>query len=290
MGLLATRSMSGWRVALRLGRVSNVPTVWSNVIAATAIAGGAPWRLVVIVALAVSLFYVAGMFLNDAFDRDIDARERPERPIPAGLATPTFVFAAGFALMGAGALMLGSINRETGAAGIALAVAIVAYDWYHKGNPLGPFLMALCRSLVYVVAGAAVGASPSPHLLLAALVIGAYVTGLTFTARLEASDRIGQLWPVMLLAAPVLYTIPQIDLSWPAVLAFAALLGCCYVLTRILLDRHPGWVPRVVGLLIAGISVNDALLSTIVGADRAVLLCLACFVLTLVLQRYVPGT
>ena len=30
------------------------------------------------------MFYIGGMYLNDAFDRDIDARERPERPIPSG--------------------------------------------------------------------------------------------------------------------------------------------------------------------------------------------------------------
>ena len=37
-----------------------------------------------LVLLAMSLFYVGGMYLNDYFDRAIDARERPERPIPAG--------------------------------------------------------------------------------------------------------------------------------------------------------------------------------------------------------------
>ena len=28
--------------------------------------------------------YAAGMVLNDAFDAELDARERPERPIPSG--------------------------------------------------------------------------------------------------------------------------------------------------------------------------------------------------------------
>jgi hypothetical protein len=36
------------------------------------------------VLLSVSLIYVAGMYLNDAFDRDYDAAERPTRPIPSG--------------------------------------------------------------------------------------------------------------------------------------------------------------------------------------------------------------
>ena len=49
MGSLATQRVSGWRTALKLGRVSNVPTVWSNVIAGSALAAGAPRRIVIAV-------------------------------------------------------------------------------------------------------------------------------------------------------------------------------------------------------------------------------------------------
>ena len=57
------------RIALRLGRVSNLPTVWTNV-AAAAVLAGVPLASLGVLALAVacSLFYVGGMFLNDAFD------------------------------------------------------------------------------------------------------------------------------------------------------------------------------------------------------------------------------
>lgn len=290
MGLIAADAVSGWRVALRLGRVSNLPTVWSNVIAATAIAGGAPWRLTVLVAAAASLLYVAGMFLNDVFDREIDARERPERPIPSGQVAPGVVFGAGFAMLAVGVLLLAGINLQAGVAGLVLAAAIVVYDWQHKRNPAAPLIMALCRALVYVVAAAAALATVSIEVALSALVIGAYVMGLTFTARLEASDRIERFWPVTLLALPVLYALPQIGMSWPAALALTTLVAFCYAVTRILLDRARHWVPRMIALLIAGIAINDALLAAAAGADTAVLLCLACFVLTLVAQRYVPGT
>jgi 4-hydroxybenzoate polyprenyltransferase len=37
-------------------------------------------RRLVPLMLSLSLCYVAGMFLNDAFDREFDARHRPERP------------------------------------------------------------------------------------------------------------------------------------------------------------------------------------------------------------------
>ena len=55
-------------VYLRLGRVSNLPTVWTNVLAGATLAGARPavGRFAVLCGI-VSLFYVAGMFLNDAF-------------------------------------------------------------------------------------------------------------------------------------------------------------------------------------------------------------------------------
>ena len=63
-----------WGVALRLGRVSNLPTVWTNVLAGGILAGADPAHpLVLVPLLAASLLYVGGMYLNDAFDAEIDA-------------------------------------------------------------------------------------------------------------------------------------------------------------------------------------------------------------------------
>ena len=70
-------------VALQLGRVSNLPTVWTNALAGIVLAGGQPWTASALLAgIGLSLLYVSGMYLNDAFDRDIDAKDRPSRPIP----------------------------------------------------------------------------------------------------------------------------------------------------------------------------------------------------------------
>jgi len=83
-----------FEIFLRLGRVSNLPTVWTNVMAAAVLARVPVASMgVVAVALACSLFYVGGMFLNDAFDHEFDARVRPERPIPSGLVSAGVVFA-----------------------------------------------------------------------------------------------------------------------------------------------------------------------------------------------------
>src|SRR6266536_5422048 len=85
---------------LTLGRVSNLPTVWTNVLAGSVLAGGAwqSWRTATAL-VAMSLSYVGGMYLNDYFDRAIDARERPGRPIPAGDISAAAVAAIGFAML-----------------------------------------------------------------------------------------------------------------------------------------------------------------------------------------------
>ena len=46
------------------------------------------------------------------------------------------------------------------------AAAIVAYNAWHKNNPLSPVLMGLCRVLVYISAATAIVAVPDANLLL----------------------------------------------------------------------------------------------------------------------------
>lgn len=290
MGSFATRGVSGWRTALKLGRVSNLPTVWSNVIAAAVLAGGMPVRMVAFVAGAMSLLYVGGMFLNDAFDAERDAHERPERPIPSGEISAGAVMAAGFAVLASGVGMLAAIDAQTGLAGLALAGAIVLYDWHHKGNALSPFVMGLCRGLVYITTGVAAAGSVSLPVLIAGIAILAYVAGLTYAARMEAFDRIGSFWPLALLAAPVAVALPQLGLAPVNGLALAALVVCAVWVARLLRRRAPWDVSRAVGVLIAGIAVNDALLAATTGAEYAPLTCLVCFGLTLVFQRFVPAS
>src|SRR2546425_1196447 len=96
-----------WTVVLRLGRVSNLPTLWTNVLAGTVLAGSTPTPLtLVLLLLSISLFYVAGRYLNDAFDRHFDAAAYPQRPTPSGAVSAGTVFAVGFLGLGAGDLLL----------------------------------------------------------------------------------------------------------------------------------------------------------------------------------------
>ena len=287
-------------VALQLGRVSNLPTVWTNVLVGTVLAGGEPWTPSALLAgIGLSLLYVSGMYLNDAFDRDIDAKERPARPIPAGLISADTVFAAGFGLMLAGLAFVlwasAAARPSTGwqpmLAGLGLGAAILFYDWHHKSNVLSPFFMGLCRVLAYLTAGFAAVRHPSGTLMVAAFVSLCYLIGLTYVAKQESLNRLGSLWPLLFLAAPVAYGSSQLgDGRWavlPYLIALVTWIGAAlYFLKR----RAKGDVPRAVVGLIAGIALLDALLLATAGATGAAGFAVLCFLLTLAMQHWVSGT
>lgn len=172
------------RSYLLLSRVSNLPTVWTNVLAAYVVAGASRDSLP-IAASAASLFYVAGMFLNDAFDAGFDRRARADRPIPNGDVSRGEVFAIGAGLLLAGELLLALLPYPAPAMmwGVALAAAILFYDFRHKGQAYGPVVMGACRALVYCTAAAgAIGLVTAP-VAIAAIVMWAYVIALTWVAK-----------------------------------------------------------------------------------------------------------
>ena len=297
---------ASWRgrvsVALRLGRVSNLPTVWTNGLAGAALAGADPWQTATpVLLLALSLFYVGGMYLNDAFDCGVDARDRPTRPIPAGEAKADTVFATGFAMILAGVALAVAAARLAGAGGgeaaalaaAALGALILAYNRWHKGNPLGPLLMGGCRALAYITAGLALAGAVPAALLAAVPVALGYLIGLTYIAKQETLGHVRNLWPLLFLAAPLPYGVALLAQEmggWPTALLLAVLLGWILRALALLRRRSPGDIPRAVVSLIAGIALLDALFLAASSQPAAALLAVICFGATLFLQRWVSGT
>ena len=279
---------------LRLGRVSNLPTVWTNALAGAVLAetiapSGDFAASTLLAALALTLFYEGGMWLNDAFDAEIDARERANRPIPMGEISKSAVFFGGWLLLDAGVAVAFLAGTAAGYAAIGLAVAVVLYDWLHKRTALSPVIMGATRFLSYAVAACAVGVFGDAAML-GALGLFAWIVGLTYAAKQEAYDRIGAAWPLATLAAPIVYLL-WLGLSEPATWAFcAALIGVAAFALHRLFRRAPGDVPRAVVTMIAGVSLYDAALIASTGAVSLALLAAAGFVLTLFLQRVASGT
>jgi len=281
--------------ALKLGRVSNLPTVWSNVLAGMILAGGgtddpALALTLTLVLVAVSSLYVGGMFLNDAFDADWDRRNRPERPIPTGDATRLEVFVWGGAMLAAGPLLLSAIGMTTAAVACALALAILGYDIAHKRLAHASWIMGLCRALVYLTAGYALAGRPTPDLLAGAATLMVYVAGLTYVARTEHLATTARTGALALLAVPLVFALTRVP-DAPASLVF---LGIALAWGVICLRRlRPGPMrnaPAAVGGLIAGISLIDAVFLAAWQAPVAALAAVAAFAATRGLHRYVAGT
>lgn len=288
--------MASLRTYLVLGRVSNLPTVWTNVLAGTVLSMSVPGlsngHLFALMA-AMSLFYLGGMYLNDAFDADIDAAERSNRPIPTGKIGVGQVWILGIIMLILGAGIAFMLSIKAGLAGLALGASVVLYDWLHKKTALSPVIMGACRFFTYVTAAYAAGDLPTA-VLIGAVGLFAHVVGLTYAAKQEAYDRIGAWWPMAVLAIPVMigawlsYHPLFVNVTAWALLAIYVLWTLWAL--RYLVRRGPGDVPRAVVSLIAGIALFDAVMIASVGATILAGLAVIGFLLTLALQRVVPGT
>jgi hypothetical protein len=276
------------RVLLVLGRVSNLPTVWSNCLAAWLLAGGGAWQRFGLVCLGATLLYTGGMFLNDAVDAGFDRRYRPERPIPSGQISARIVWVlAGVCLAGGWAVFfaLGKLPTQFAS---ALLLAIVVYDLVHKHTTFSPVLMAACRCLLYFLAASSVGTSATRDVLWRAMALAAYIIGLSYLARGESTGKRLASWTVILLFVPIIVAFADpvdgvVSITLIAVL-LAAWIGWC--LSARLAWRVPFLSKGVAGLL-AGIVLVDWLAT---GGNSYSAAFLLLFVLALFLQRVAPAT
>ena len=286
---------SVWLAHLRLARISNLPTILTNVLAAAIMAGAGTARNrgdvalpLVLVAVAMGLFYTAGMYLNDFFDYPIDCRERPERPLPSGVLLPrtVLVFALGYFLVGL--FLLALVRVEALLCGLLLVGVIVVYDRWHKRNPLGHFVMALARALVYITTFVAVSGTDTMRLGVAALLLFLYVAGLTYIARSETRADFTRYWPIVLLVLPAAYF--GFQAPWPYLpVAGLFLVWCGYSLQFVYRRANKDIGAGIVRLL-AGIALFDAMVLAAHGVPGPVALCVGLFVLTRFLQHYIAGT
>jgi UbiA prenyltransferase family len=283
---LTAISVPAWRDWLQLARISNTPTVVSNTVAGAALVAASPDAgTVAVVAIAMALFYTAGMVLNDVMDLEIDQRERPERPLPSGrIAAGAALFAA-VGLFVVGEALLAVQGWEPAVVGLGLIALIVLYDSWHKGNVVSPVLMGGCRALVYVVAGYAVASALPWELWAGAGMLLIYIVGLTQVAKAEATGR-SSAWPTAAVLAPVVFwafLLPP--LGFIVLAAFAA-----WVLWALRLVRSKRIGPAV-GAMIAGVSLFDAVaVASADGGAVALAVCLAAFAVTIALQTKIAGT
>jgi hypothetical protein len=268
------------RTLLVLGRVSNLPTVWSNCLAGWWLGGaGNVDKLPYLLAGATSL-YTGGMFLNDAFDVEFDRQYRKERPIPSRAIGLKAVWVWGVALLGLGICCLAWTGTTTGVLGLVLAGCIVLYDAIHKRVSFAPALMGLCRFVLYLAAASTAENGVNQKVIGCAVALFAYIVGLSYVAR-----------PILLVAMPVLMALifnRGYQTESPPLLSAVFLVWTVKSLRYTLWTDEPN-IGRTVSGLLAGIVLVDLL--AVANAPRefgAVFVGL--FLLALLFQRFVPAT
>lgn len=283
--------ISKYRVFLVLGRISNLPTVWSNCLAGWLLGGGGQWRDFLFLCFGATLLYVAGMYLNDAFDADFDRQHRKERPVPSGQVTVATVWRMGFVMLGCGTLCLMVFGPQTRLFTILLVAAIIIYNGIHKLLTLSPVLMAGCRFLLLLVAVSAGEQGITGSGIWSATVLASYIVGLSYIARHESLKGALRYWPCVFLTAPMIYAylINDGEYRLKASLFMALLLvWILHSLRYSYLRPQPNY-GRTVSALLAGIVLVDGL--SIIGDSVSITLVLAAlFSSALLFQRFIPAT
>ncbi len=276
---------------IEIMRLSNAPTVASNVLAGIAVgmlfrlSGMAtPWDTALMLIAGTLLVYVAGMVLNDACDADTDSSERPGRPIPSGRVSRGGALLVGLVFLAAGTALLAWVGQGTMVYALVLGASVLVYDTLHRVVPMSWLLLALCRALVVVIAARAI--SPGTEWPLLAWVAGslfAYVGALSIAARDEVrglrqvSRAAARLVPLLTLL-PVgvfFFDIPR-DHTTAGVIAVGVLLlvamPAAVIATRQAV-RGRGGVPHAVGGWIGTIPLMDAAVCFILGRPWLGLTC-----------------
>lgn len=304
---------------LTLGRVSNLPSIWSNILAAALVAQATlhegfkapieptPQELALSseilwlgTVFSLSLMYLGGMFLNDAFDADWDKQHGIARPIATGRAELRSVWHHGFIMLSVGMMSIAYLayahaNEQMASAlsswlsAGALVSCILLYNYSHKRFVLAPVLMGACRMLVYLIAALMLSNLTLP-LLFAALGLCLFICGVTYYAKQEHSNEISRYSLLSLLFSPILLTLPagySHVFFWCMACGFAGYV--CIHIRRHLTLEQPN-IGAFIGSLLAAIPLIDALALASINQIYPSLICLAIFALMPALQRWIAAT
>ena len=187
---------------LQLTRPANVITAIADIWAGFAIAGAWDymatnwiygdqqfWWYLLWLSLSTIGLYAGGVAFNDVADAELDAVERPERPIPSGRASKRTAFLMSSLLLLFGIVCAFQVNQVAGLLSIAVAACAVLYDYWGKHQRIfGPINMGLCRS-----GNLLLGVSVAPEVLEKIWPIGIlpliYVAAITMISRGEVHGK-----------------------------------------------------------------------------------------------------
>jgi 4-hydroxybenzoate polyprenyltransferase len=153
------------RQYLLLIRLPNTFTVPSNILtgyfAIIAPAYAHSLQLFILILSSV-LIYIAGTVFNDYFDVEIDLKERPYRPLPAGTITKQKAFVIAMLSLVSANILAFAVNWSSFVISAILSATVISYDYRLKNTAIGPITMGSARFLNVFLGG-----SPALFVLLA---------------------------------------------------------------------------------------------------------------------------
>jgi len=183
---------------LQIMRPANIVTAWADILVGFAASGSVvildkvltgqatlaslfplAWLL-----LATTGLYGGGVVFNDVFDAELDAKERPERPIPSGRASREGAIWLGSLLLVVGVVAALQVSWLSASLAAVVAFAALFYDAFGKHNPFfGPINMGACRGGNLLLGMSVVPAMVGQWFL--ALIPIAYIAAITAISRGE---------------------------------------------------------------------------------------------------------
>lgn len=291
----------------QLVRLPNVFTAMADIFLGFALTHGSfePVPQFVMLIVASVCHYWAGMIFNDVFDRQIDLKERPLRPIPSGRVPLKLAVTLGLALNVIGIGIAAAVGMNSLFVALALTTAIYLYDGPLKRTPLGPLAMGSCRffnvllgaSALTIVDGESTLLMQSLHV---AAGLGVYVTGLTWFAKQEAkwSNRgllVGAAVVINLGLAILLAFLAnapaQSDRSMSMVLLAVVALTVIRRLVTAIIEPSPEHVQLAIKIMLLSLVMLDAMLVVFTtGQPTLGVATAALLVPAFILARWIPMT
>jgi len=278
---------------LGMMRISNAPTIVSNILVGTAIAiqmqgKHFTWNpsYDIFIAICILNVYYAGMILNDAFDAKYDQKHRPDRPIPSGVIPRSAAWIVGLVLLGAVSVF--GIGHGAANDLVILVVAVLLYTFFHRWLIPAVLLMALCRGLVYVIVANPVQGDDLTLLVTFCMALALYTAVLTFIGRFENKKGTQYNWITWLLLLPPAYIVfIHLSTSWIALIPLAGMTYWIWLAWNNFKANN-----KIAGMhrILSGFCLLDCVLATTLEQYAIAGLCVICFFITVGFHRKILGT
>jgi len=283
---------------LQIMRLPNIFTAIADVMAGCLIVLGSDvqWRTLLGLCISTSAIYAGGCVLNDLCDRQIDAVERPFRPIPSQRVSVREAFFLTSLLFAVGLLAAFSAGWHSFYNALVLVILVIAYDTLTKDIAVaGSLNMAACRACNIFL-----GMSPALQFetafLLLPLITLVYVTALTALSKFEVQGGLGRrAIPVLMGWGAVIFLVLGLNIHaelHSGMFVYLALfvLFTAPALMRSILNRQAKFIGLAVKSLVLAIPILDAVYCSGFQGFFYGIPVLLCMAPSLIIARYLYVT